>query len=203
MSKEIATPGRGSDKLWRGKEEVLLLSGFVVGIAMGIWGYFGGRLGERLSLDSVVWGYTRVLEGGGGDVSFFAVWLDLLRWPFLAWILGWFGIGKLFLPVVFGARGFLLAFAACALAQGGMSGLTRFLILGFGALFSIPVFFLLGTQSLRQTRGVGLSGSIAVRDFPKRFWVLTAVTVAALALCAGAETRLIPPLLRAWTGLER
>lgn len=173
-----------------------LTCAFGVGLAAGIWACLASPLGEMVSLGPFLQGFERVLAAGGGEVSFLSLYLNLLRWPFLAWLLGWFGVGRYLLPGLFCARGFLLAFSACALARGGMGGAARGLVLLCGALASTPPFFLLGAQSYGQTRGLKARASLMTRDIPRRFWVLTAVAAVALALCAGVGQRVILPLLR-------
>lgn len=173
-----------------------LLLGFLAGIAGGIWGYFGGGLGEKVALTGICQGYFQVLAQGGGQVKFWPLFFDLVRWPLSAWLMGWMGAGYYCLPLIFAARGFLLALSVLILANAGMGNLMCFLTVGVSAALSIPALFLMGRESSRQTKGLGLKNLISWHEVSKRFWLFTLLALLWLGLCAVAEMWLLPPLMR-------
>lgn len=100
------------------------------------------------------------------------VW-SVLRWPILAMILSFFALGTIGIPVLFFVRGLLLSFCIsallAALGSGGM--LLAVLLLGMGSLLTIPVFFVLGTQSFAAallTRGSLAAGRLGRPAAPSR-----------------------------------
>lgn len=57
--------------------------------------------------------------------GFFAVALDLLRWPCLAVFMGFLSLGVVGVPILFAVRGFLLSFAVSSFVRmfGGAGGM--------------------------------------------------------------------------------
>lgn len=78
-----------------------------------------------------------------------ALW-TVLRWPLAVVLLGCTAIGVVGIPLLFFLRGFLLSFciSAFVVALGSSGAVFAFLLLGVGSLITIPILFILGTQSL-------------------------------------------------------
>ena len=64
--------------------------------------------------------------------GFFAVALDLLRWPCLAVFMGFLSLGVVGVPILFAVRGFLLSFAVSSFVRmfGGAGGMLAFSAFG-------------------------------------------------------------------------
>ena len=113
------------------------------------------------------------------EPSLFAVIWDLLRWPLAAFLLGLAPIGVVGIPVLMGARGFLLAFAATTFARlfhlpGLAAALAAF---GVTLLLAAPVLFVVAEDAFRQS----LSRLPGAASDPAHW----SERVRALAPCAG------------------
>ena len=92
-------------------------------------------------------------EGDGLEPSLAAVVWDLLRWPLAAFLLGLVPAGAVGVPLLMGARGFLLAFAATTFARlfhlpGLAAALAAF---GVTVLIAVPVLFVVAEDAFRQS----------------------------------------------------
>ena len=156
----------------------------VLAVCFGL-GALGGFLFSALNGDSPeLLEYLRQYfrsagEGGGPEPSLFAVVWDLLRWPLAAFLLGMVPIGAVGVPLLTGARGFLLAFAATTFARlfhlpGLAAALAAFGVTVFAA---VPVFFVVAEDAFCQA----LSRLPAAAS-PPMHWSERA---RALAPCAG------------------
>ena len=156
----------------------------VLAICFGL-GALGGFLFSALSGDSPeLLDYLRqyfrsVGEGGGPELSLATVVWDLIRWPLAAFLLGLTSIGVVGVPVLMGARGFLLAFAATTFARlfhlpGLAAALAAF---GVTVLVAVPVFFAVAEDAFRQS----MSRLPGAASAPARW----SERAAALAPCAG------------------
>lgn len=156
----------------------------VLAICFGL-GALGGFLFSALSGDSAelldyLRQYFRLAgEGGGLEPSLVAVVWDLIRWPLAAFLLGLAPVGVVGVPVLMGARGFLLAFAATTFARlfhlpGLAAALAAF---GVTVLVAVPVLFAVAEDAFRQSMS-RLPGAAAI---PARW----SERVQALAPCAG------------------
>lgn len=130
----------------------------VLAVCFGL-GALGGFLFSALSGDSPeLLDYLRLYfrsvgEGGGLELSLVAVIWDLIRWPLAAFLLGLAPIGVLGIPMLMGARGFLLAFAATTFARlfhlpGLAAALAAF---GVTVLLAVPVLFVVAEDAFRQS----------------------------------------------------
>ena len=130
----------------------------VLAICFGL-GALGGFLFSALNGDSpelIVYlqQYFRSAgEGDGLEPSLAAVVWDLLRWPLAAFLLGLVPAGAVGVPLLMGARGFLLAFAATTFARlfylpGLAAALAAF---GVTVLVAVPVLFVVAEDAFRQS----------------------------------------------------
>ena len=130
----------------------------VLAVCFGL-GALGGFLFSALSGDSPeLLDYLRLYfrsvgEGSGLELSLVAVIWDLIRWPLAAFLLGLAPIGVLGIPMLMGARGFLLAFAATTFARlfhlpGLAAALAAF---GVTVLLAVPVLFVVAEDAFRQS----------------------------------------------------
>ena len=138
---------------WNGLTRLAVLS-----VCFGL-GALGGFLFSALSGDSPeLLDYLRQYfqsagEGGGLEPSLGAVTWDLIRWPLAAFLLGLAQIGAVGVPVLMGARGFLLSFAATTFARlfhlpGLAAALAAF---GVTVLVAVPVLFVVAEDAFRQS----------------------------------------------------
>ena len=133
---------------------------FAVGAVGGC--VFAGRLGAdtQTRLLDYLGSYFAVLDGDEaiGLSSFSAVW-EIVRWPLLAFVLGFTALGVVGLPVVFSVRGFLLSYAVAVLVRlYGVTGLMVSLaVFGVSGFLVLPALFTLGVDSFRG------AGAMAVR----------------------------------------
>ena len=164
---------------WDGLTRLAVLSAcFVLGALGGF--LFSALSGDSPELLDYLRQYFRSAgEGGGPELSLGAVIWDLLRWPLAAFLLGLTPVGAAGIPVLMGARGFLLAFAATTFARrfhlpGLAAALAAF---GVTMLVAVPVLFAVAEDAFRQSLS-RLPGSASA---PARW----SERVAALAPCAG------------------
>lgn len=150
-----------------------------------------------LAAERMLRGYALALEAQAGTVGFGETLWDVGRWPFLVWILGSTALGRWMVPLAFTARGFLLSFAVAGLSgatQGGV--LLAFCLFGMGTLVSLPVFFLLGSQSWEMAGQIRGRLFATLGDYPKNYWRRS--LLALIVVCAGAlvEYWWLPVILR-------
>lgn len=141
--------------MWDGLTQLVVLSacfaaGIVCGFLFSCWGRDDAELLEYLSE------YLRAIGRGGGmePSLWLSVW-DLARWPAAAFLLGSTALGVLGLPVLLGARGFLLAFASATFVRlFGLPGLAvSMAAFGVTALVAVPVLFVTAADAFRQSLG--------------------------------------------------
>ena len=127
------------------------------------------------------------------------VW-DTLRWPLLALLLGLTALGVLGLPILFGVRGFLLAFSIASFVRafGGSGWLLACLVFGIGEILSLPVLFILGVQSFLSARA--LAARVRGEEKGRVLWgrdclVRCAMCGGILCVCILLEQTAVPALL--------
>ena len=83
-----------------------------------------------------------------------SIW-DLSRWPLAAFLLGSTALGAAGIPILLGARGFLLSFAAATFTRlFGLPGMAASLAaFGVSALVAVPVLFVVSADAFRQSLG--------------------------------------------------
>ena len=135
---------------------------------------------------------------GGLEPSLAAVVWDLLRWPLAAFLLGMVPIGAVAIPVLLGARGFLLSFAATTFARlfhlpGIAAALAAF---GVTALMAVPVLFVVAEDAFRQSLSRLPSAASAPAHWSERARAL-APCVGLLVLAAALQRTVMPALFSA------
>lgn len=150
-----------------------------------------------LAAELLLKGYPLALDARVGTVSFWESLWDVGRWPLLVWMLGSTALGRWMVPMVFAVRGFFLSYAVAGLsmaAQGGV--LLAFCLFGLGALISLPLFFLLGSQSWEMAGRIRGRLFATLSDYPKEYWLRSLIVLIGVLLCAVAEYRWLPIILR-------
>lgn len=151
----------------------------------------------HLAAERMLEGYTLALDAQAGTVGFWEVLWDVGRWPLLVWVLGATALGRWMVPLVFAARGFFLSFAVAGLsmaAQGGV--LLAFCLFGLGALISLPVLFLLGSQSWTMAGQIRGRLFATLRDYPVEYWFRSLIALGGVLICALVEYWWLPAVLR-------
>ena len=175
----------------------------VLAVCFGL-GALGGFLFSALNGDSPeLLDYLRQYFRSAGDgsrlePSLAAVVWDLLRWPLAAFLLGLVPIGVVGIPVLMGARGFLLAFAATTFARlfhlpGMAAALAAF---GVTLLLAVPVLFVVAEDAFRQSLS-RLPGAPSIpAHWSERVRAL-APCVGLLILAAALQRTVMPALFSA------
>lgn len=172
-------------------------------LAGGILGCLFGALasGEGASqLQQYLNDYVRL--AGEGQVSWSAVGVlwDHGRWLLACVLLSMTAFGVVVLPVLFGVRGFLLAFGVSCFMRffGGVGLLSALLLFGAPALLWAPGLFLVGVQgfsgSLRLVRR-RLGDQTAASGVSVAFRSSVVLGLILLVLCVILECSLLPVLL--------
>ena len=175
----------------------------VLAVCFGL-GALGGFLFSALSGDSPeLLDYLRLYfrsagEDGGLDPSLAAVVWDLLRWPLAAFLLGLVPFGAIGIPLLMGARGFLLAFAATTFARlfhlpGLAAALAAF---GVTVLVAVPVLFVVAEDAFRQSLSRLPGAASAPAHWSERARAL-APCAGLLVLAAALQRTVMPALFSA------
>lgn len=164
------------------------------------------QTGGQDELAAYLRSYLTLLEDDAARPGLAALSWEVLRFPLLAFLLGFTALGIIGLPVLFAARGFLLSFAVSAFYRlFGFSGaLPAFFLFGLSALIWLPVLFHLGVQGLLAAysllrRGLG-EGRYPLR-YDARYLARCGLCACALAGCVALEYFAVPALLRAAAGI--
>ena len=175
----------------------------VLAVCFGL-GALGGFLFSALNGDSPeLLDYLRQYfrsagEGGGLEPSLVAVIWDLVRWPLAAFLLGLVPAGAVGIPVLMGARGFLLAFAATTFARlfhlpGLAAALAAF---GVTVLVAVPVLFVVAEDAFRQSLSRLPGAASAPAHWSERARAL-APCAGLLVLAAALQQTVMPALFSA------
>lgn len=94
-------------------------------------------------------------QGNWPEPSLWSSIWELGRWPLAAFLLGSTALGAAGIPLLLGARGFLLSFAVATLVRlfglpGMAASLTAF---GVSALAAVPVLFVVSSDAFCQSLG--------------------------------------------------
>lgn len=143
---------RGAVSRWDGATRLAALA-----VCFGL-GALGGFLfsalgGGSSELTDYLRGYFQSAGQDGAEPSLAATAWDLARWPLAAFLLGLVPLGAVGVPLLMGARGFLLAFAATTFARlfhlpGVAAALAAF---GITLLVAVPVLFVVAADAFRQS----------------------------------------------------
>ena len=182
--------------MWDGLTQLVILGiCFAVGALGGF--LFSGRSGSGQELLDYLRRYFQMAgQGNGAEPSLWASVWDLTRWPLTAFLLGGTAWGAVGIPVLLGARGFLLSFSAASFARlFGLSGMAAALAsFGVTALVGVPVLFVVASDAFRQSLG-RLSGERAPA-WNQRVQALTPCA-GLLVLAVALQQTLMPALLTA------
>lgn len=174
---------------------------FALGSLIGFfWAYGLGGGGVEI-LTGYLERFLSVAQSGGLDAPDLVTLLwRTFRWPTASFLFGFTALGLVGLPTLSGMRGFYLAFSVSAFVQAyGRNGLAlAFLLLGLPCLLTVPVFFLLTTQSF--TAALHLAGRRSgqgKRDLPYRrdYFLRCGLCGGAACLALLFERYLIPVLV--------
>ena len=187
-----------ADLSWDGLTRLAVLA-----ICFGL-GALAGFLFSALNGDSPeLLDYLRLYfrsagEGNGMDPSLVSVAWDLLRWPLAAFLLGLVPIGAVGIPLLLGARGFLLAFAATTFARlfylpGLAAALAAF---GVTVLVAVPVLFAVAEDAFCQSLSRMPGAVSAPARWSERAAAL-APCVGLLVLAAALQRTVMPALFSA------
>lgn len=181
---------------WDGLTQLAVLGVcFAVG-ALGGSFFSGGSGDDPELLDHLRRYFQMAGQGGGIEPSLWSSIWDLVRWPLAAFLLGSTALGALGIPLLLGARGFLLAFSAATFARlFGLSGVAVSLAaFGVTALVAVPVLFVVSADAFRQSLGQ-LSGERSPA-WDQRIQALTPCA-GLLVLAVALQQTLMPALLTA------
>lgn len=130
---------------------VLLLVCFLFGALIGFALAYFGESGEALR--SYLQDYLNSAAQGTLNLSFFSVFWDCVRWPFLVVVFAFTALGVIAIPAFLLVRGFLLAYAVtCFAVLLGRPGLAAAAVLLASAIFLVlPVLLVLGCEGLRSS----------------------------------------------------
>lgn len=189
---------RGQARLGQGAAaSVVNTVAFTVGALGGFllcgWLFHRGYLTTEFLLKE----YPSALAARVGGVSFWDCLWDVGRWPLLVWLLGFAAPGRWMVPTVFMVRGFFLSYAVAGLSMATQGGvLLAFCLFGLGALVSLPVFFVLGSQSWEMAGQIRGRLFAVLSNYPKAYWIRSLAALAGILLCAVAEYYWLPGVLR-------
>lgn len=161
--------------------------------AANLFDYFGGY-------------FASIEDGQAPHLSLlFSVW-EVVRWPLLAFVLGFTVLGVVGLPVTFCVRGFLLSYAVSVLVRlYGTVGLVAALaVFGFSSFFVLPALFTLGVDAFRAAGFMtgNLLGDSRRSFSPGQGRLFRAGCCSLLlAMAAALQFQLTPVLLSAAAGL--
>lgn len=198
---------RAGGDAWNGTERGILPALAVVSVSFFLGGLAGCLMacfvgGDGLeSLEAYLTHFLQTArEEGTALPSLGAQLWELLRWPGLAVILGFTALGLLGLPLLFAARGFLLAFSIAAFVRtfGRAGCLLAFLVFGVGGGLSLPVLFVLGVQSLTAARvlaGRFLGEVKSPSPYGRSFFLRCGGCAGALCVCLLLERFAVPALV--------
>ena len=187
-----------TDLAWDGLTRLAVLA-----ICFGL-GALGGFLFSALNgdspelLDYLQQYFRSAGEGGGLEPSLLAVIWELLRWPLAAFLLGLVPAGAVGVPLLMGARGFLLSFAATTFARlfhlpGMAAALAAF---GVTVLVAVPVLFVVAEDAFRQSLGRLPGAASAPAHWSDRARAL-APCAGLLVLAAALQQAVMPALFSA------
>lgn len=143
----------GSAQAWDALTQPAVLAVcFSIGVLGGF--FFSGWSGDDPELLDYLSRYFQAAgQGHGAEPSLWASVWELARWPLAAFLLGSSALGAAGIPILLGARGFLLSYAAATLARlfGLPGAAASFTAFGITALVAVPVLFVVSADAFRQS----------------------------------------------------
>lgn len=182
---------------------VSFLLGGVAGCLMSTFVDGAGQESLRAYLEAFL---SAAQNGSTGAPGLVVQLWDILRWPCFALLLGFTALGVLGLPMLFAARGFLLAFSIAAFVRifGSAGCLLAFLIFGIGGGFSVPALFVLGVQGLGASRILAsrfLGEGKAPSPYGRAYFLRCGGCAAGLCVCVVLERFAVPALVSGAAGM--
>lgn len=188
----------GSASAWDGLTRLAVLAVCFAAGALG--GFLFSALSEESPelLDYLRQYFQSAGQGGGLEPSLSTTIWDLLRWPLAAFLLGLAPIGAVGVPLLMGARGFLLAFAATTFARlfhlpGVAASLAAF---GITVVIAVPVLFVVAEDAFRQSLSRLPGAASAPAQWGDRARAL-APCAGLLVLAAALQQTVMPALFSA------
>lgn len=179
---------------WDGLTRLVILGAcFAAGALSGF--FFSGWSGDNPELlDYLLCYFQTAGQGTGVEPALWSSIWDMARWPLAAFLLGSTALGAVGVPILLGARGFLLSFSAAALVRMfGLPGMAASLAaFGVTALLAVPVLFVVSADAFRQALG-RLAGERSPA-WSQRAQALTPCT-GLLVLAVALQQTLMPALL--------
>lgn len=178
---------------------------------LGVCFFAGLILGQGLAfrvpdqvyrqLDSYLVGFL-ALERRQFSDAVISTLILYIRYPLLAFFLGFVSIGVVFLPLASIAFGFFLSFSVgCFAASFGMSGIFLALaLLGLRVFITVPCFFWIAVSSWELAcvlagRSRGKGKRFTPMFYGKRWWLRLAVVFAILLFGVSLDLMISPYLL--------
>ena len=192
---------------WSVPEERILSALIIVSVSFLLGGLAGCLMSTFVdgagqeSLQAYLEAFLSTAQSGGAGAPGLAVQLwDILRWPCFALLLGFTALGVLGFPLLFAARGFLLAFSIAAFVRifGSAGCLLAVLLFGVGGGFSVPALFVLGVQGLGASRALAsrfLGEGKAPSPYGRAYFLRCGGCAAALCVCVVLERFAVPALV--------
>lgn len=92
-------------------------------------------------------------DGSFIDPSFFSVLIDTIKYPIAVFAFGFSMLGVIGIPVLAGARGYVLAFSVSLMVRlyGGDGVLLALSLFAVNTLITIPCFLILSAQAFRES----------------------------------------------------
>ena len=179
---------------------VILSVAFLFGCFLGaIWaaGLDGERAGQLRSYMSE---YLAMAEQTGVTASFGSILWSHFRWCLYLLLFGLSTFGILWLPVLFGLRGFLLTFAVgCFLRVYGGTGIVPgLLLLGLPSLLWIPAMWIMTTQMMEccfLRLGSKIRAGQSASGIQRNFTTVLGMSFLLMLLCVFLEYWILPGLL--------
>lgn len=180
-------------------------------LAVGLAFLAGGLLGCGMALktgeggNSALAGYIQnclqIWNGNGRTVSLPLLVWETVRFPAAAAALGFTALGVVGIPVLFFARGFLLAFSISSFVGifGVSGGWMAFLLLGASGVAAVAPLFLLGRQGFAASRALlrrFLGGRREGVVYTRAYFALCGGCALFLLCCILFDYFAVPVLLR-------
>ncbi|MFI3254949.1 MAG: hypothetical protein R3Y63_11545 [Eubacteriales bacterium] len=177
---------------------ILLGGGFFMGGLLGF--LFAGLIGGagEVGLTSYFLDYLQAAKEGQTQANFLTVLWGNMKFPLIAFFMGFSFLGTLGLPILFGVEGFVFTFSVSTLCRVlGVSGLIpSFLLFALPSLIWVPILFVLGLQSFYAA--ILLWGRGRKEDvYPKGYFFRSFLCLLGLFANVTFEYLLLPNLLQA------
>lgn len=197
--RRIPAPGQSSP-LWR---LLILALFFLLGVALGqvVLEWVPDETGAELK--QYLEGYLSLSgESASAAAALPAALVLYIRYPLLAFFLGFASIGVVLLPCAALAFGFFLSFSVCCFTAsfGGDGVVLALAVLGVRCAVTLPCFFLLADASMETSAALarasfGRGRHTAPVVYGRRCWIRLGIVLAAVTVGLCVELLLSPRLL--------